>query len=46
MTGFLNGPADVETLETALRGRVDIDPERVEQGLVKLVLMVVETLRR
>ncbi|BBK41311.1 gas vesicle protein GvpK [Allostella vacuolata] len=46
MTGFLNGPADVETLETALRGRVDIDPERVEQGLVKLVLMVVETLRQ
>jgi len=46
MTGFLNGVADAETLETALRGRVDIDPERVEQGLVKLVLMVVETLRQ
>lgn len=35
-----------QALENALQGRVDIDPERVEQGLVKLVLMVVETLRQ
>ncbi|GLK71401.1 gas vesicle protein K [Ancylobacter dichloromethanicus] len=35
-----------ETLETALRGRIDIDPEKVEQGLVKLVLMLVETVRQ
>lgn len=35
-----------ETLETALRGRIDIDPEKVEQGLVKLILMLVETVRQ
>ncbi|WP_454916603.1 gas vesicle protein K [Xanthobacter sediminis] len=35
-----------ETLENALRGRIDIDPERVEQGLVRLVLMLVETVRQ
>ncbi|TCT02273.1 gas vesicle protein K [Aquabacter spiritensis] len=46
MTGFAGGPAVTETLESVLQGRVDIDPERVEQGLVKLVLMVVETLRQ
>ncbi|OYY86381.1 MAG: gas vesicle protein K [Rhizobiales bacterium 35-66-30] len=35
-----------ETLDAALRGRIDIDPERVEQGLVRLVLMLVETVRQ
>lgn len=33
-------------LEDLLGGRIDIDPETVEKGLVKLVLMVVETLRQ
>jgi hypothetical protein len=46
MTGFASDPVVAKTLESALHGRVDIDPERVEQGLVKLVLMVVETLRQ
>jgi hypothetical protein len=35
-----------ETLDAALRGRIDIDPERGEQGLVRLVLMLVETVRQ
>ncbi|HQS10364.1 MAG TPA: gas vesicle protein K [Xanthobacteraceae bacterium] len=35
-----------ETLDAALRGRIDIDPDRVEQGLVRLVLMLVETVRQ
>lgn len=39
-------PSTPETLEAALRGRIDIDPDRVEQGLVKLVLMLVETVRQ
>ena len=33
-------------LGEAMDGRIDLDPERVEQGLVRLVLMVVETLRQ
>lgn len=35
-----------EALEEVLRDRIDIDPERVEQGLVRLVLMLVETVRQ
>lgn len=46
MTGLANDPMVAHALENALQGRVDLDPERVEQGLVKLVLMVVETLRQ
>lgn len=42
----MNAPCTAETLENALRGRIDIDPEKVEQGLVKLVLMLVETVRQ
>jgi len=34
------------SLDDLLGGRIDIDPETVEKGLVKLVLMVVETLRQ
>ena len=37
--------ADAEPLAGGSR-RVDIEPEKVEEGLVKLVLMVVELLRR
>jgi hypothetical protein len=33
------------SLDDLLGGRINIDPETVEKGLVKLVLMVVETLR-
>lgn len=33
-------------LGEAMDGRIALDPERVEQGLVRLVLMVVETLRQ
>ena len=46
MTDLESDPAVAKTLKSVLHGRVDIDPERVEQGLVKLVLMVVETLRQ
>lgn len=42
----MTAPCTAETLENALRGRIDIDPEKVEQGLVKLVLMLVETVRQ
>ena len=42
----MTAPLTAETLEQALRGRIDIDPEKVEQGLVKLVLMLVETVRQ
>lgn len=42
----MTAPRTAETLENALRGRIDIDPEKVEQGLVKLVLMLVETVRQ
>ncbi|WP_371345981.1 gas vesicle protein K [Ancylobacter sp. IITR112] len=42
----MTAPLSAEALEKALRGRIDIDPEKVEQGLVKLVLMLVETLRQ
>jgi len=34
------------SLEDLLGGRINIDPEAAEKGLVKLVLMVVETLRQ
>lgn len=34
------------TLEDVLGGRIDIDPDKVEQGLVRLVLMLVETVRQ
>lgn len=34
------------SLDDLLGGRINIDPETVEKGLVKLVLMVVETLRQ
>lgn len=40
MTPTLATPDDL------LGGRIEIDPETVEKGLVKLVLMVVETLRQ
>jgi hypothetical protein len=33
-------------LDDLLGGGIDLDPETVEKGLVKLVLMVVETLRQ
>lgn len=33
------------SLDDLLGGRINIDPDTVEKGLVKLVLMVVETLR-
>lgn len=42
----MTAPCTDETQENALRGRIDIDPEKVEQGLVKLVLMLVETVRQ
>jgi hypothetical protein len=34
------------SLDDLLGGRINIDPETVGKGLVKLVLMVVETLRQ
>jgi hypothetical protein len=33
------------SLDDLLGGRINIDPDTVEKGLVKLVLMVVETIR-
>ncbi|MBS1165395.1 MAG: gvpK [Proteobacteria bacterium] len=42
----MSEPPVVNLLEDALRGRVDLDPDRVEQGLVRLVLMLVELLRQ
>ncbi|KAF0119103.1 MAG: gvpK [Rhodospirillaceae bacterium] len=33
-------------IEGLLGGRVDVDPETVERGLVKLVLSLIETLRQ
>lgn len=46
-------PEDLETLQgTAgpprpkLRGRIDLEPERVERGLTQLVLSLVELLRQ
>lgn len=33
-------------LEDLLCGRINLEPETIEKGLVKLVLMVVETLRQ
>ncbi|HUG55553.1 MAG TPA: gas vesicle protein K [Candidatus Limnocylindrales bacterium] len=37
--------AEVERLRGVLPERVDVDPERVEEGLVRLVLSLVEFLR-
>lgn len=34
------------SLEDVLGGRIDIDPDKVEQGLVRLVLMLIETIRQ
>ncbi|HUY03836.1 MAG TPA: gas vesicle protein K [Rhodocyclaceae bacterium] len=34
------------SLDDLLGGRINLDPETIEKGLVKLVLMVVETLRQ
>ena len=49
----LNEPADMdgfvrelEQLGDALPSRINADPEKVEQGLAKLVLTLVELLRR
>lgn len=36
----------VEEIENALPGRVNIDPKNVEKGLAKIVLTVVELVRR
>lgn len=35
-----------DTVENVLNGRINLDPENVERSLVKLVLMVVETIRQ
>ena len=45
MAEFSAVPGDLN-LDNLLGGRVALDPETVEKGLVKLVLMVVETLRQ
>jgi uncharacterized protein YjiS (DUF1127 family) len=37
---------ELQRLATALPKRIDADPERVEQGLVQLVLTLVELLRQ
>jgi len=37
---------ELHALARALPDRIDADPEKVEQGLVKLVLTVVELLRK
>jgi hypothetical protein len=37
---------ELERIATALPRRIDADPERVEQGLVQLVLTLVELLRQ
>ena len=37
---------ELHALARALPGRIDADPEKVEQGLAKLVLTVVELLRK
>lgn len=42
----MNKPVVSSLLTDALDGRISLDPERVEQGLVRLVLMLVETLRQ
>ncbi len=43
LDGFVE---ELETLGDALPSRIDADPENVEQGLAKLVLTLVELLRR
>jgi len=37
---------ELEQLTRALPGRINADPEKAEQGLVKLVLTLIELLRR
>ena len=37
---------ELERIATALPSRIDADPERVEKGLVQLVLTLVELLRQ
>ena len=43
LDGFVD---ELETLGEALPSRINADPEKVEQGLAKLVLTLVELLRR
>jgi hypothetical protein len=38
--------SELEQLEPTLPSRIDADPEQVERGLAKLVLTVIELLRR
>lgn len=42
----MNEPPLADLIDEALRGRVELDPEKVEKGLVRLVLMLIETLRQ
>jgi gas vesicle protein GvpK len=37
---------ELDRLDQALRGRVNADPERLEQGLARLVLTLIELLRQ
>jgi hypothetical protein len=37
---------ELDRLDRALRGRVNADPERLEQGLARLVLTLIELLRQ
>jgi hypothetical protein len=39
-------PEEVDAIDSALPRRVNVDPEGVEQGLAKLVLIVIELVRR
>lgn len=43
---MLNEKTPDARLEDLLSGKINLDPETVEKGLVKLVLMLVETIRR
>ena len=38
--------SELDRLDTALRGRLNADPERLEQGLARLVLTLVDLLRQ
>ena len=38
--------SELDRLDTALRGRFNADPERLEQGLARLVLTLVDLLRQ
>jgi hypothetical protein len=38
--------SELDRLDTALRQRVNADPERLEQGLARLVLTLIELLRQ